>query len=56
VQYVTENTLPSFSLEFPPPPTNLEDISDEHGESFHQDISTMEKHYQGKWNQSMLAA
>ena len=40
-------------LDFFPP--NLGDVSDEHGERFHQDISEMEKRYQGKWNQSMLA-
>jgi hypothetical protein len=28
-------------------------ISDEHGEIFHQDISTMETGYQGKWNPIM---
>lgn len=27
---------------------NLGDISDEHAERFHQDISTMEERYQGK--------
>jgi hypothetical protein len=36
-------------------PQNLENVSDEHGELFHQDISTMETRYQGKWNPSMLA-
>jgi hypothetical protein len=30
-------------------------LSDEHGERFHQDISSMEKRYQGKWNCAMLA-
>ena len=40
-------------LDFFPP--NLGDVSDEHGERFHQDISTMETRYQGKWNPSMLA-
>jgi len=30
-------------------------VSDEHGEHFHQDISSMEKRYQGKWNCAMLA-
>jgi len=30
-------------------------LSDEHGECFHQDISSMEKRYQGKWNCAMLA-
>jgi hypothetical protein len=30
-------------------------MSDEHGELFHQSISTMEKRYQGKWSLGMLA-
>jgi len=30
-------------------------VSDEHGERFHQDISSMEKRYQGKWNSAMPA-
>lgn len=34
---------------------NLGDVSDEHGERFHQDISVMEKHFKGKWNPGMLA-
>jgi len=36
-------------------PENLGEVSDEHGERFHQDIMTMEKQYQGKWTSSMLA-
>jgi hypothetical protein len=36
-------------------PENLGAVSDEHGERFHQDISNMEKRYQGKWSLSMLA-
>jgi hypothetical protein len=36
-------------------PENLSTVSDEHGEPFQQDISTMEKKYQGKWSPSMLA-
>lgn len=36
-------------------PENLGDVNDEHGEHFHQDISGMEKRYQGKWNPIMLA-
>ena len=36
-------------------PENLGEVSDEHGERFHQDIVTMEKRYQGKWTSSMLA-
>ena len=30
-------------------------VSDEHGERFPQDISSMEKRDQGKWNCAMLA-
>lgn len=36
-------------------PENLGAVSEEHGESFHQDISTMKKWYQGNRNPSMLA-
>jgi hypothetical protein len=36
-------------------PQNLGEVSDEHGERFHQDITTMEKLYQGKWTSHMLA-
>ena len=36
-------------------PDNCGAVSDEHGECFHQDISSMEKGYQGKWNCAMLA-
>ncbi|UYV69180.1 hypothetical protein LAZ67_6002670 [Cordylochernes scorpioides] len=36
-------------------PDNLGAVSDEHGERFHQDISSMEKRYQGKWSPGMLA-
>ena len=36
-------------------PSNCGAVSDEHGERFHQDISAMERRYQGKWNSSMLA-
>ena len=34
---------------------NLGEVSDEHGEIFHQDILAIEKRYQGKWTSSMLA-
>ena len=34
---------------------NLGEVSDIHGERFHQDISGMEKRYQGKWKPSILA-
>jgi hypothetical protein len=33
---------------------NLGIVSDEHGERFHPDISTMEKGYAGKSSQNML--
>jgi len=36
-------------------PENCGAVSDEHGERFHQDISLMEKRYEGKWNCAMLA-
>jgi len=36
-------------------PENCDAGSDEHGERIHQDISSMEKRYQGKWNSAMLA-
>ena len=40
-------------LDFIPP--NLSAVSDEHVEQFHQDTSTIEKRYAGKWSQNMLA-
>ncbi|GBO34126.1 hypothetical protein AVEN_215873-1 [Araneus ventricosus] len=36
-------------------PCNCGQVSDEHGERFHQDIDNMEKQYQGNWSESMLA-
>ena len=35
-------------------PENLESVSDEHGERFHQDIAVMESRYQGKCSASIL--
>ena len=35
-------------------PENLGADSEEHGESFHQDIGTMERRYQGRWNGTMM--
>jgi len=35
-------------------PDNCGMVSDEHGERFHQEISTMEKRYRGKWSTSIL--
>jgi len=36
-------------------PKNCVAVSDENGERFHQDISSVEKRYQGKLNCAMLA-
>lgn len=36
-------------------PENLDDISEEQGESFHQDDRIMEVRYQGKWDSNMMA-
>ncbi|UYV71963.1 hypothetical protein LAZ67_9001368 [Cordylochernes scorpioides] len=36
-------------------PDNLGAVSDEQGERFHKDISSMEKRFQGKWSPGMLA-
>lgn len=36
-------------------PENLGDNSDEQGERFHQDIKAMEKRYQGRWDEHMMA-
>ena len=35
-------------------PLNCGEVSDEHGERFHQDISVMEHRYEGKWSAAML--
>ena len=39
-------------LDFFPP--NNGEVSDEHGERFHQDISCMEQRYQGRFNPNMM--
>ena len=36
-------------------PESCSDVSDEHGERFHQDIMFLEKRYEGKWMPAMLA-
>jgi len=36
-------------------PENMKATIEEQGESFHQDIKTMEKRYQGRWNTNMMA-
>ena len=33
---------------------NLTDVSEEHGECFHQEIQVMEKRYQGRWDEAMM--
>jgi hypothetical protein len=35
---------------------SIRTVSDEGGESFHQDISQIEKRYSGKWSRNMSAA
>lgn len=35
-------------------PKNLGDLIDEHGERFHQEIKSMERRYQGFWNERMM--
>ncbi|GFS88858.1 uncharacterized protein TNCV_3569561 [Trichonephila clavipes] len=35
-------------------PQNLGDFSEEQGERFHQDLRTMEKRYQGRWDSHMM--
>ena len=35
-------------------PLNCEEVSDEHGERFHQDISVMEHRYKRKWSAAIL--
>ena len=41
-----------YHLDFFSP--NMGDVSKEHGERFHQDISDMERRYQGQWNCNMM--
>ena len=53
MQYESENPLFGVPLGFFR--ENLGEVSDEHGERFHQDILAMEKRYQDKWTSSMLA-
>jgi len=48
-----KNTLPSSHLDFFL--ENCGAVSDEQGEHFHKDISSMEKRCQGKWKCGMLA-
>ena len=48
LQQVTIIILPSFPFGFFP--ENCGAVSDENGEHFNQDISSVEKRYQGKWD------
>jgi len=53
MQYESENPLFGSHLDFFR--ENLGEVSDVHGEKFHQDILAKEKRYQDKWTSSMLA-
>jgi hypothetical protein len=53
VHCVFKGAFLRLSLRFLPRKSRA--VSDEHGEQFHQNISTIEKRYQGKWSPSMLA-
>ena len=33
---------------------NFGNVSEEHGERFHQDIQVMKKRYQGRWDEAMM--
>ena len=35
-------------------PENMGDVSEEHGERFHQDILKIESRYQGRWDTVMM--
>ncbi|CAK9820022.1 hypothetical protein ANTQUA_LOCUS10411 [Anthophora quadrimaculata] len=35
-------------------PENLGNVSDEHGERFHQEMKTIERRYQGFWDKRMM--
>lgn len=35
-------------------PNNVGDESDKHGERFHQQLKTMERRYQGFWDEAMM--
>ena len=36
-------------------PENLGAMSEEQGEHFHQDLKTVEKRYQGRWDENIMA-
>ena len=35
-------------------PGNLGAVSDKQGDGFHQDLKTMQEHYQGRWDKYMI--
>jgi len=45
MQYDSENPLSGVTFEFFP--DNIGEVSDDHGEGFHQDIMVIEKQYEG---------
>jgi len=45
MQYDSENPLSEVTFEYFP--DNIGEVSDEHGERFHQDIMVIEKQYEG---------
>ena len=50
--HISKSTFLTFAFGFFR--ENLGDVSEEHGERFHQDIQTMEKRYQGRWDSAMM--
>jgi len=52
IQYESENPLSGVTLRFFPEKPG--EVSDEHGERFHQGVVSTEKRYQNKWTSSML--
>ena len=52
MQNVDKAALPAFENEFFRP--NQGDVSEGYGERLHQDIQTMEKRYQGRWDAAMM--
>ena len=54
MKYVSENPFSGVTLGFFFQ-ENLGEVSDEHGERFHQDNMVMEKRYQGTWTSRKLA-
>jgi hypothetical protein len=53
LQHESESSFFTLSLDYFP--ANLEAISEEQRERFHQDIMEMERRYHGWWNMRMMA-